>query len=73
MAVDQPAGPYTPLEVGEYVATSWDRYYWHTLPKFAQGGGVPFWQVTERGHPCVDDGVASFRVLSDGPVLMACT
>lgn len=73
VAVLSPGGQYAPLEVGLSINTNWDRYSWYEVPTFAEGGGFLFWQVEKTGFPAVADGITTFRVLDNGPVLMACT
>ena len=46
------------------------------MPTFAEEDSFLFWQVQETGtvgSPSVADGITTFEVLMDGPVLMACT
>lgn len=73
VAVSSPGGQYEVLAIGELVSTNWDRYYWHELPAFAVEQDVLFWQYEHTGFPNPADGLTTFEVLNDGPVLMACT
>ncbi len=73
VAVSSPDGQYTLLAVDEFVATNWTRYYWDELPAFAVEQDVLFWQYTPTAFPSVADGITTFEVLDNGPVLMACT
>lgn len=73
VAVHSPAGQYAPLEVGEFIWTNWGRYYWYDVPAFAEEQNFLFWQGQATGFPNVADGITTFEVLMDGPVLMACT
>ena len=75
VAVHSPGGQYAPLEVDKFV-TNLDRYHWYDVPEFAEEQDFLFWQVQEAGtvgNPAVADGITTFEVLTDGPVLMACT
>lgn len=72
VAVHSPDGQYAPLKVGE-LNSNWDRYYWYEVPTFAQEQNVFFWQYEHTGFPTWQDGITTFDVLTDGPVLMACT
>ena len=73
VAVSSPGGQYTLLAVDEYVSTNWDQLYWYEIPAFAVEQDMFFWQYEQTGFPSVADGITTFEVLDDGPVLMACT
>ena len=71
VAVDSPVGQYAQLEVGEFVNSNAIQYYWLDVPPFADGQDFLFWQVETAGDPA--EGITTFEVLTDGPVLLACT
>jgi len=72
VAVHSPGGQYATLEVGASRDTNWGRYHFHEVPSFADGQGFLFWQFERTGFPTILDGLCTFEVLSDGPVLLAC-
>jgi len=72
VAVYYPGGQYAPLEVDELVS-DWNRYYWYDLPVFAEEQDFHFWQYQHTGYPTWVDGIATFEVVTNGPVLMAVT
>ena len=55
------------------MVSDWDRYYWYSMPAFAEEASFLFWQYQHTGYPTPADGIITFEVLTDGPVLMACT
>jgi len=71
VAVRSPGGQFSPLASDELVHGNWDRYFWSDIPPFAERERFRFWQ-TELVHSPAD-GITTFEVLSDGPVLMAVT
>jgi len=71
VAVDSPGGQFAPLEVGEFINVIDHRYFWYEVPTFAEEQNFLFWQVLLSGGSA--DGITTFEVLSDGPVLMAVT
>ena len=73
VAVNSPGGQWAPLEVGEFVYGHWNRYSWYDIPTFAEEGRFQFWQSNSGGMGNVLAGITTFEVLTDGPVLLACT
>jgi hypothetical protein len=73
VAVLSPGGHYAPLEAGELVFKDYSRYSWHEMPTFAEEDSFLFWQIEKTGFPSVADGITTFEVLNNGPVLLACT
>ena len=67
-----PGGQYAPLEVGT-LWNNWFQYYWYDVPAFAEEQDFLLWEAQLTGFPSVADGITTFEVLTDGPVLMACT
>ena len=73
VAVSSPGGQYALLAAGELVSTNWNLYYWYDIPGFAVEQDMLFWQYEHTGFPDPADSTITFEVLSNGPVLMACT
>ena len=73
VAVRSPGGQFSPLDSNELVHGNWDRYFWSDIPPFAEREQFRFWQTELTGFPSPADGITTFEVLSDGPVLMAVT
>ncbi len=73
VAVEFPGGQYAPLQADEFLDTNWHKYYWYDMPAFVDEGNFLFWQLELTGFPNSADGITTFEVLSDGPVLMAVT
>jgi len=72
VAVHSPGGQYVTLQEG-MLWNNWGQYYWYDVPAFAETGDFLAWDAELTGYPSVADGITTFEVLTDGPVLMACT
>lgn len=73
VAVQSPGGKYAPLKLRESINTNWNRYAWYDVPELAGQGNFLFWQTELTGFSTPADGITTFKVLTDGPVLMAVT
>ncbi len=72
VAVHSSSGQYT-LLAPDVQNSDWFQYVWAEVPAFAVEQDVLFWQYTHTAFPAVADGITTFEVLDNGPVLMACT
>ena len=72
VAVLSSDGQYAVLASGEQ-NSDWYQYVWCDIPAFAIEQEVLFWRYVHTGYPNLADGLVTFKVLDDGPVLMACT
>lgn len=74
--VDSTPGQFVPLELRQPLLGYTDRLIWSEFPPLLESQSFNVWKVAPPGagsDPSTDYGIISFKVLENGPVLMAVT